>query len=321
MDFALDSQPRSGPSARRRTHAGPHWAPAIAALTAAATVIGLSDPFHVVNPGARAALETTITLSAIMSVGLLVALYGQTRRVRDLLLLCALAAVLLGDFVYRSAPALADGVGLESRNGGLTGWELIAALMLLAAALAPRKKLHNLHRGLVATVAVACLGTVMMGELLEEVAFSKRGSSQLRSAGMGVVAGHPIEVGLVLSTAFVLVAAALAFLCRRSGRLEDLLIGAAALCLAGAALQYLAMPVVATDWVTPRDGLRIGAYLLVLGSAFTRYDRARRRNAVEAISSERQRIARDLHDGLAQDLACIAAQSQRLDRSWVPITP
>jgi signal transduction histidine kinase len=262
-----------------------------------------------------------MTLAAILSVGLLVALYGQTRRVPDLLLLCALLAVLLGDFVYRSAPALAQGVGLESRHGALTVWELIASLMLLAAALAPRKKIQNLDRGLVASVVAACLGTVMLGELLAEVAFSKRGSSEIRSQGMGVVAAHPVELGLVLTTAFVLVVAALAFLRRRSGRLEDRLLGAAAFLLAGATLQYLAMPVVATDWVTPREGLRLGAYLLVLGSAFTRYDRARRRRAQEAISSERQRIARDLHDGLAQDLACIAAQSQRLDAKLGPDHP
>jgi signal transduction histidine kinase len=293
--------------------AGARWASAIAALSAIAAALGLLDPVHVVNPGARAALETTITLSAILSIGLLVALYGQTRRVPDLLLLCALLAVLLGDFAYRSAPALAKGAGLESRHGALIVWELIASLMLLAAALAPRKKMRNLDRGLVAVVVVACLGTVILGELLEEVEFSKRGSSQLESRGMGVVAGHPIALALVLTTAFVLTVAGLSFLSRRSGRLEDRLLAAAAFLLAGATLQYLVMPVVATDWVTPREGLRLGAYLLVLGSAFTRYDRTRRRKAQEAISSLRQRIARDLHDGLAQDLACIAAQGQRLD--------
>jgi signal transduction histidine kinase len=321
MDFAVDSQPSSGLATRQRAHPGARWVPAIAALSAIAAAAGLVDPVHVVNPGARAALETTITLSAILSVGLLVALYGQTRRVPDLLLLCALLAVLLGDFVYRSAPALAKGAGLESHRSTLIVWELIASLMLLATALAPRKKLQNVDRGVVAVVVAACLGTVMLGELLEQFIFSARGSGQFRSSEMGVVAGHPVALGLEIITAFVLALAALAFLRRRSGRLEDRLLGGAAFLLTGASLQYLAMPAVATDWVTPRDGLRLGAYLLVLGTAFTRYDRARRRKAVEAISSERQRIARDLHDGLAQDLACIAAQSQRLDLKLGPDHP
>ena len=98
----------------------------------------------------------------------------------------------------------------------------------------------------------------------------------------------------------------------RHARLEDRLLAGASFLLAGAVFQYLAMPVVATDWVTPRDGLRLAAYLLVVASAFTRYMRTRDDQARAALTSERERIARDLHDGLAQDLACIATQSQRL---------
>src|SRR5205085_3223532 len=52
-----------------------------------------------------------------------------------------------------------------------------------------------------------------------------------------------------------------------------------------------------------------------------RYAEGRRREAYAAISSERERIARDLHDGLAQDLACIAAQGQRLDSKLGPEHP
>jgi signal transduction histidine kinase len=116
--------------------------------------------------------------------------------------------------------------------------------------------------------------------------------------------------------------AGMAFLdSRRNARLEDQLLAGAALLLAGSALQYLSQPLVATDWVTPREGLRVAAYLLVVASAFTRYMRGRDNQTRAAISSERERIARDLHDGLAQDLACIATQSQRLDARLGPDHP
>jgi signal transduction histidine kinase len=70
---------------------------------------------------------------------------------------------------------------------------------------------------------------------------------------------------------------------------------------------------VATNWVTPREAWRLSAYALLLAGAYVRHARMGRDAARVAIASERERIARDLHDGLAQDLACIAAQGQRLD--------
>lgn len=86
-------------------------------------------------------------------------------------------------------------------------------------------------------------------------------------------------------------------------------------------MQALAVPAVATNWVTPGEGLRLAAYALLLGSAYSEYAKARRAEALAAISSERERIARDLHDGLAQDLACIAAQGQRLGIELEPEHP
>jgi signal transduction histidine kinase len=313
MDQAADRHQFNHLPGELRFHVETLWAPAIAALSALAAALGSLDPVHLVNPGARAALETTISLSALLSAGLLVAHYGQTRRLTDLLLLSALLAVLLGDFVYRSAPALTGGVHFESRSGAELGWELIASMMLVAAALAPRKTIRNLDRGMVALAVVGCLAIVMLGELLENVAGSARSTLALRDAGMTAATQHPIEIGVSVITAILLVVAGIVFLdSRRHARLEDRLLAGAAFLLAGAALQHLAMPLVATDWVTPREGLRLAAYLLVVASAFTRYSAARSHQTRAAISSERERIARDLHDGLAQDLACIVTQSQRL---------
>ncbi len=63
------------------------------------------------------------------------------------------------------------------------------------------------------------------------------------------------------------------------------------------------------------------AMVLLMGSAYLRYDKLRRRQAYGEICSERERLAWDLHDGLAQDLACIAAQGQRLDCQLDPDHP
>lgn len=58
--------------------------------------------------------------------------------------------------------------------------------------------------------------------------------------------------------------------------------------------------------------LAVAAAVRALASELRRRDR---RLVERAAMAERRRIARDLHDGLAQELAFIATQSQRLGRS------
>jgi signal transduction histidine kinase len=70
------------------------------------------------------------------------------------------------------------------------------------------------------------------------------------------------------------------------------------------------------DWVTPSDALRVIGYGLLLATAVGMYRRSQDQVARDAVSAERLRIARDLHDGLAQDLAFIAAHSERLAREF-----
>ena len=302
--------------------AGAVWASAIAVVCALAAALGALDPAHVVNPAARSALEATISLSALLSAGLLVARYGQTRGLSDLLLLSAVLTVLVGDFVVRSAPALTGDVGFEPRGAGVLAWELIASIMLVAAAFARGKPVRTLARRLIALAVVGFLATVIIGDLLVDVDGPSNTVAAVEHPGMASAINHPVAAAISIVTAILLVVAGLAFLHgRRDARLEDRLLAGAAFLLAGAVLEYLAMPVVATDWITPRDGLRLSAYLLVVASAFIRYMRTRDDQTRAAISSERERIARDLHDGLAQDLVCIATQSQRLGLRLGPDHP
>jgi signal transduction histidine kinase len=94
------------------------------------------------------------------------------------------------------------------------------------------------------------------------------------------------------------------------------LLAAAAACVAGAQLGKLGLGVAPPDWVTPSDALRVAGYGLLLAAAIGMYRRSQDQVARDAVSAERLRIARDLHDGLAQDLAFIAAHSERLAREF-----
>jgi len=269
---------------------------AVATGVVAGTVIGLEliKPVHAIDPGDRAAIETTITLSAIWTARLLVANFRQDRRLAELLLLCALAAVSLSDFVYCVLPVLVGGSGAQS--GGTVGLacNLIVSLAFAAAAFTPDKIVLDRSARLVgAAIAAGAAALILAGALTVE-----------------------------LVSAATLLASGLAFL-RRGGQGESRcgLMAGASFLLAAARLQYLSAPAVAPNWVTPREGLRLAAYAMLLASAYWQYARMRRAQANAAMVLERERIARDLHDGLAQDLACIAAQGQRLGTELDPQHP
>jgi signal transduction histidine kinase len=287
--------------------------PAVIAIAA-----GLVPASHAVNPGARAALATAITLSAVAAAALLRANLERSRQVHDLLLLFALLAALVVDFVFRAGPALSSGVRFEAVGPIRFGLELIVALLFAAAAFAPRRTVPVPGRRLITSLVVAGAIVALLGELFEEILFSQPNHESFTQIKSAAASTRPVAVAV----AALLIVASLAFIARsRRGEPNAWLAAGASALLGGATLQYLKLPVVATNWVTPRDGLRLAAYALLLRAGYVRYAKARRAAAQAALRSERERIARDLHDGLAQDLACIAAQGQRLDSSVGPEHP
>jgi signal transduction histidine kinase len=79
-----------------------------------------------------------------------------------------------------------------------------------------------------------------------------------------------------------------------------------------ARLNYFLFPSVYSDWVFTGDMLRFGVYLVILIGALRQVGSYQAAAARAAILEERKRIALDLHDSLAQDLAYISLQGQRL---------
>jgi signal transduction histidine kinase len=269
------------------------------------------SPIHIGAPGARAAIETLIASWALVSAAVLLGCFRQSPRRSDLLLLVALAAVGSTDFVFSVLPAVTGRSLLGFGSAIQVACQALVALAIAVAAFAPvltpvRSELRkSCSIGAVAGLAITLASAVALLDLPPALAAAFPGT------GIAVAAQHPglLIEGLLCSA--VLLVSGIAFFGRRERTYRAL--GGAAFLLAGSRLQYLALPVVAPDWVTVGEALRLGAYALVLVAALGRYARTRRAVAVAALVVERERIARDLHDGLAQDLAVIALHGQRLE--------
>lgn len=294
---------------------------AIAIVSGILIALELLRPVHGVDAAARAALETAIAVSAILTARLLMETFDRSRQLRELLLLVGVLALSVADVGSWAGSALTAVRSLESDGAVRLGLEMIGALAFAAAALMPPTVIAERRRGVAKVVVLLGVGLAVVGTVFAQV-IAVHGDASAANAGTASAAGHPVAIGIHAASAGILAVAALGFVAG-SWRAESGtgLLAGASLLLAAAGLQFLAIPTIASDWVTPRDGVRLAAYAFLLGGAYLRYARLRRREADTAICSERERIARDLHDGMAQDLACIAAQAQRLDCRLDPEHP
>jgi signal transduction histidine kinase len=289
------------------------WIAAAAFLVAAVCFVGYGVPrlwaIHSSDEALRATLETGIAAAAIVGTILLVNRLRQTRLLRDLLLLVGLAAVALTDFIFNALPAYGNRTG---SYGGSVWMALttLAAGAFVAAAFAPENRRIEVTTRRVALGTVAVGGWIAFWEAVDLV------SGLLTNRGpVGVYT--PIWDATAIVCFGLLLLSGIRF-ARRGGteHAAAKLLTAGAILLAGAELGTLAMPVVPGDWLMPGDALRAGAFAALIAVSVVLYRRSLQELAHAALTAERVRIAHDLHDGLAQDLACIVAHSERLAREF-----
>lgn len=273
------------------------------ATAALVLVASLNFAYH--GSSLRVALETSAAIAASAAAFLVLGRFWRTGFFDELILSAGLSLLALSNFVFAAVPAV---FGLRSDRSSV--WSMLvtttlAALLICVAALLPRRKLTAGPRwplvvyGSTLVIAVAgALPMVIYPRLVPRgVAPSLSGSAQLSAAGTSQV---------VLTLLYLL--AALGFT-RRHRLTNDELSGwlAVGCILAGASrINYYFHPAVHSNWVYTADVFRLGFYLaLLIGAA---REIASYWTSVVAAASleERRRLARDVHDGLAQEIAYIA---------------
>jgi signal transduction histidine kinase len=288
---------------------------AVALLAAAATVLVLAVPqlrFAYDAPSLRVALETAAAVIALVAAYLVLGRFLRGRRLDSLLLAAALGTLALSNLVVA--------VLLAVRPAG-DGWLLAAAaslagaLVLPAAAFAPRRPLGRPRRAalrLAAAVLVLLVGlTAALAGLVHF--FPPDAALQEADASRPQVDSHGV-LGLQLAGLASFAVATLGF-ARRALREGDRFIGlvAAGTALAAfARLHYVLFPPLNASWVYTGDVLRLLFYAVLLAAAAREIGEYWRGLAANAVLEERRRLARELHDGVAQELAFIGRRSRRL---------
>src|ERR671918_800497 len=121
---------------------------------------------------------------------------------------------------------------------------------------------------------------------------------------------------LALFAAFsVFALVTIGFLRRAAERRDEFLawLAVASVFAAFSRLNYFLYPSLYTEWVYSGDVFRLLFYATVLVAALREIASYWRAAAAAAVLEERRRIARDLHDGLAQELAFVRRNLNRLD--------
>ena len=265
-------------------------------------------------PGAKGGFETAATVCALLGVVALSARLRRDRRARDALLVVAAALLLLMSFTIHTAPVLGGRHDPIAAIGIRLAMVSLIAGAFLTAALAPAIAIDANLRWRLVQAGLLVLVTIAVAAALDVIVAGGTVRDSLRAERIDAIARAPLVLLVELTSCAALSAAALRFaLAARRGDVDAVLLALVSALLLGAWVGFVVQPAMPADAVVPADALRLGAggVLLVFGARGYRAARADDQRA--AVRAERERIASDLHDSLAQDLAIIAVHAEGLE--------
>ncbi|MEA2148975.1 MAG: hypothetical protein QOD69_805 [Solirubrobacteraceae bacterium] len=300
----LDRPSRSLPDRRSLRRIAAIVALAVALAGAAVAAVALDVPWTLRGAPARAAVEMAAVLVGLLAAYLLFDRAMAAGRGRQLALAWGVGLMAVAEGALSLLPnvvSLDFGVALV-RVDAIA--RLLIAVVLAGAALAPARALDRAGRRTAGAMGLSLLGLPLV--LVVIAAGNATGAS-------GAAEPSWREPAYLAAALLVLVAGArLAARAVRDGAELWAWIAGALVLFAAANFDAAFDPSLPPAWITTCDVLRYAAAALVLGGALRQLGAHPSRAARRAVAQERRRIARDLHDGLAQELAFIASQAPRM---------
>jgi signal transduction histidine kinase len=259
-----------------------------------------------------------VLLSAVVFAGSLVAILAGVRfsvegRRQDLLLTCGFVAAAASTLLFGIAPTFGGNVvGTRDAWAEVLG-RLLAAILIAAASFAPgRVALRDraLWNWLAATtVALAVLWGLLQtfhGGLTELVA----------QPGDRPPWAYVVTLAL-LSLADLVAIGGFVWRYRKEGQDLDRWLAMGLSVLLFAALHRVFTPIVTSEQVSQAEFLRVLAYGVLLVGVWRAIRSA---EFGRAVAEERARVAREIHDGLAQYLFAVSTSASMLESGADPAT-
>ncbi|MDP8956145.1 MAG: sensor histidine kinase [Actinomycetota bacterium] len=295
--------------------------PVIVAVFAAAAVTAISavGPFALAYRSLtlHVAIETAAALVAALAAFLVFGRFQQQGRLGHLVLAAALATFAITNFVLSVVPSITG-----AAPGRFWTWAPLVVRLVATAALAVspfllgyvldnRRRASLLGFAGIATVFVlVAVGVGTAAPLLPvgvDPADSPRISDWPNDAALVLLTGH-------LVAAMLFAAGAVGFGVEGARARDAFMRWLGLGCVAGAFAHanYFVFPSLYSAWITTGDFLRMAFYALVVVGAVREIAAYQHERARTAVIEERRRLARDMHDGLAQELAFLLTQTRLL---------
>lgn len=302
-----------------------------AAITAAGWAVGLLvtalvlwSPFVAFgyrNPALHLMLDTVDACVALLVAYLVYGRFTREGRLQDLLLTNGLVLLAVSGLVLSYA---ADALS-RFAPGTLDVWlpltvRVLGGLLIAAAALAGdvsvrrfvrRRPSSTISAAVVLLVLAVC---VALWTLRTQLPLALDPGYVPTSTDGPLIGAHSLFVVGQAIAALSFFVASVAFTVQATRRDDELLrwLGPACALGAFARVNYALFPSLYTDWLYTGDFLRTGCYLLLLVGAMREMKQYWSAQARAAVLDDRRRLARELHDGVVQELGFIRAESHSL---------